>query len=189
MTLLTRNNPSLAEAQQAVPAGFLSPALKLQSPPPGKPVPESDDEVVPQEHERPRGRILLYWGCGASVRSGQPLTLDAASASAADFARFFQSRRATQRGTHSAAGRPVWPSKSDTRMVPAAASLAGEHTFTGTRRARGLQVPDPAAAGSDARTRICNRLTTPARPTCAGPQHPPRAPISPPRWVPARRKR
>ena len=32
VTLMTRANPSLAEAQQAVPAGFLSPALKLQSP-------------------------------------------------------------------------------------------------------------------------------------------------------------
>lgn len=104
VTLLTRNNPSLAEAQQAVPAGFLSPALKLQAPPPGKPVPESDEEVVPQEMERPRGRILLYWGCGATVRAGQPVVLDAASATAADFARVFQSRRATQRGTHSAAG-------------------------------------------------------------------------------------
>jgi hypothetical protein len=143
VTLLTRNNPSLAEAQQAVPAGFLSSALKLQAPPPGKPVPESDDEVLPQEHERPRGRILLYWGCGASVRNGQPLTLDAASASAADFARFFQSRRATQRGTHSAAGRPVWPSKSDARMVPAAASLAGEHAFTGNGVPEGFKFQIP----------------------------------------------
>jgi hypothetical protein len=143
VTLLTRNNPSLAEAQQAVPAGFLSPALKLQAPPPGKPVPESDDEVVPQDHERPRGRILLYWGCGANVRSGQPMTLDAASATAADFARFFQSRRATQRGTHSAAGRPVWPSKSDTRMVPAGASLAGEHAFTGNGVPEGFKFQIP----------------------------------------------
>ena len=32
VTLMTRANPSLSEAQQAVPAGFLSPALKLQAP-------------------------------------------------------------------------------------------------------------------------------------------------------------
>jgi hypothetical protein len=131
VTLMTRNNPSLADAQQTVPAGFLSPALKLQSPPPGRPVPESDEEVVPHEMERPRGRILLYWGCGASVRSGQPVVLDAATATAADFARVFQSRRATQRGTHSAAGRPVWPSKVDNRVVPAGASLVGEHAYSG----------------------------------------------------------
>lgn len=144
VTLLTRNNPSLAEAQQAVPAGFLSPALKLQAPPPGKPVPESDEEVVPQEMERPRGRILLYWGCGATVRAGQPVVLDAASATAADFARVFQSRRATQRGTHSAAGRPVWPSKTDSRMVPAGASLVGEHAFSGSGVPEGFRFQIPA---------------------------------------------
>ena len=32
VTLSTRNNPQLADAQQTVPPGFLSPALKLQSP-------------------------------------------------------------------------------------------------------------------------------------------------------------
>ena len=32
VTLTTRNNPQLAEAQQAVPPGFLSPQLRLQSP-------------------------------------------------------------------------------------------------------------------------------------------------------------
>ena len=145
VTLATRNNPTLAEAQQAVPAGFLSPALKLQAPPPGgKPVPDTDDEVVPQETERPRGRILMYWGCGATVRAGQPRVLDAATASATDFARFFQSRRATQRGAHSQSGRPVWPSKIDTRMVPATASLAGEHTFSGNGVPDGFRFQIPA---------------------------------------------
>ena len=145
VTLATRNNPALAEAQQAVPAGFMSPALKLQAPPPGgKPVPESDDEVVPQETERPRGRILMYWGCGATVRAGQPRVLDAATASAAEFGRFFQSRRATQRGAHSQSGRPVWPSKVDTRMVPAAASLAGEHAFSGNGVPEGFRFQIPA---------------------------------------------
>ena len=144
VTLFTRNNPSLAEAQQAVPAGFLSPALKLQAPPGGKAVPESDDEVVPHDTERPRGRFLLYWGCGATIRAGQPLVLDVATASAADFARNFQSRRATQRGTHSAAGRPVWPSKADTRMVPTNASLVGEHAFSGSGVPEGFRFQIPA---------------------------------------------
>jgi hypothetical protein len=144
VTLATRNNPALADAQQAVPAGFLSPALKLQAPPAAKPAPETEDDVVPHDTERPRGRILMYWGCGSTVRPGQPLVLDAASATAADFARFFQSRRATQRGAHSAAGRPVWPSKADTRMVPAGASLVGEHTFSGSGVPDGFRFQIPA---------------------------------------------
>ena len=134
VTLMTRANPSLSEAQQAVPAGFLSPALKLQAPKEVRtPAPrDDDDKVVEPDYERPKGKLLLYWGCGATVRPGQPKVLDMATASAADMAKFFVSRRATQRGTHSAVGRPVWPSPADTRMVPDNASLVGEHAFTGS---------------------------------------------------------
>lgn len=134
VTLATRRNPQLAEAEQQVPAGFMSPALQLRAPPqaPAPPAAERDDEVMPErEAERPKGRLLLYWGCGTEVRPGQPKVLDMASASATDLAQFFQSRRATQRGAHQAAGRPSWPNATDGRPVPAQASLAGEHAFSG----------------------------------------------------------
>ena len=147
VTLYTRNNPSLAEAQQAVPPGFLNPGLKLQAPreaPRSAPV-EDDDKVVEQSTERPKGRLLLYWGCGAAVAPGQPKVLDMASASAADLASFFVARRATQRGAHSAAGRPVWPNPADARMVPAGASLAGEHAFSGAGVPAGFRFQVPAA--------------------------------------------
>ncbi len=146
VTLMTRANPSLSEAQQAVPAGFLSPALKLQAPPGAKPTPrEDDDKVVEQDYERPKGKLLLYWGCGATVRPGQPKVLDMATASAADMAKFFVSRRATQRGTHSAVGRPVWPSPADARMVPENASLVGEHQFSGSGVPEGFRFQIQAA--------------------------------------------
>jgi hypothetical protein len=146
VTLYSRNNPSLAEAQLAVPASFLSPALKLQAPRETKAPPTADDESVDEpSYEKPRGKLLLYWGCGAAVRPGQPKVLDMASASAADLAAFFVSRRATQRGAHSATGRPVWPNPADARMVPDAASLVGEHAFSGTRVPEGFrfQIPTP----------------------------------------------
>ncbi len=147
VTLMTRANPSLSEAQQAVPAGFLSPALKLQSPKEVRtPAPrDDDDKVVEQDYERPKGKLLLYWGCGATVRPGQPKVLDMATASAADMAKFFVSRRATQRGAHSAVGRPVWPSPADERMVPDNASLVGEHTFTGSGVPEGFRFQIQAA--------------------------------------------
>jgi len=107
VTLYSRNNPSLAEAQQAVPTGFLSPALKLQAARDTKAPPTPDDEAVDEPgYEKPEGKLLLYWGCGSAVRPGQPKVLDMASASAAELAAFFVSRRATQRGAHSAVGRP-----------------------------------------------------------------------------------
>lgn len=90
-----------------------------------------DEEVVRQEFEPPKGKICLYWGCGDSVRQGQPKVLDMAKASPADYQKFFVSRSATQRGAHLADGRPSWPNEQDARLVPEGASLIGEHVFTG----------------------------------------------------------
>ncbi len=134
VTLYTSRNPSLAEAAQAVPAGTqLAPALKLIAPKidRGTPPPPGDETVVEPEYQRPKGRMSLYWGCGDTVRAGQPRVLDMASARPEDYQKFFVSRRATQRGTHLAAGRPVWPNEVDSRLVPANASLVGEHAFSG----------------------------------------------------------
>jgi hypothetical protein len=148
VTLYTRNNPQLAEAQQNVPAGFLSPPLKLQSPKETRgTAPDPGDEGVTEEptQERPKGRMLLYWGCGDKIRDGQPRVVDFATATPAELGRFFQSRRATQRGTHSAVGRPVWPSPADARLVPAQASLVGEHAFSGTGVPEGFRFQIGAA--------------------------------------------
>ena len=146
VTLHTRSNPALADADQAVPAGFLPGPLKLQAPKEARgKVPDNDDTVQEPEFERPRGKLLLYWGCGDTVRAGQPKVLDMASVSAADIGKFFVSRRATQRGTHSTPGRPVWPSPVDARMVPAGAALAGEHAFSGAGVPAGLRFQIPTA--------------------------------------------
>ena len=134
VTLYTSRNPSLAEGTQAVPAGTqLAPTLKLVSPTveKGKPPAPGDDTVVEHEYERPKGKMYLYWGCGDTVRAGQPRVLDMATAKPEDFGKFFTSRRATQRGAHSAPGRPIWPNEVDFRMVPDNASLVGDHAFTG----------------------------------------------------------
>ncbi|MBE2244188.1 MAG: hypothetical protein IAE86_15640 [Burkholderiaceae bacterium] len=132
VTLYTSRNPALAEATQAVPAGTqLAPSLKLVAPQaaPGKP--PTDDDVEEHDYERPKGKIYLYWGCGDAVRAGQPRVLDIATAAPQDFQKFFVARRATQRGAHSAAGRPSWPNAVDARMVPDNASLVGETAFSG----------------------------------------------------------
>jgi hypothetical protein len=68
-----------------------------------------------------------------------------ATAKPEDFGKFFTSRRATQRGAHSAAGRPLWPNEADSRMVPANASLVGEHAFSGQGVPEGFKFGIPAA--------------------------------------------
>jgi hypothetical protein len=145
VTLYTSRNPSLAEALQAVPAGTqLAPTLKLVAPKAAKPAP-LDDDVPPPEYERPKGKMYLYWGCSDTVRAGQPRVLDMATAKPEEYGKFFVSRRATQRGAHSAAGRPLWPNEPDARMVPPSASLVGEHAFSGQGVPDGFKFSIPAA--------------------------------------------
>ncbi len=145
VTVRSRANPNLDEAQQAVPEGFLNPALELKTPKNAPPPPRDEEEVRHEEPEKPKGRMLLYWGCGSEVRPGQPKVLDMATAGPGDFAKFFVGRSATQRGAHLAAGRPVWPNPDDSRMVPASASLQGEHAFSGKGIPDGFRFKIPAA--------------------------------------------
>lgn len=129
---LHTNRSSLAEALQAVPAGTqLAPTLKLQTPEWPKPPPPVTEGDQPTEwsYEPPQGKLVLYWGCSEAVRPGQPKVVDLSTATVAELGEFFESRRATQRGAHATFGRPVWPSKDDRRVLPAGASIAGEHSF------------------------------------------------------------
>ena len=133
VTLYTSRNPNLAEANQAVPAATqLAPSWRLQAPPQAKPAPAPrEDEEVPPQFERPKGKFILYWGCSETVRAGQPRVIDLATASPQEIAQYFQARRATQRGSHLAAGRPIWPSRDDRRSLPDGASIVGEHAYSG----------------------------------------------------------
>jgi hypothetical protein len=120
--------------------------LKLVSPQEQKsPPPPGDDTVIEPQYERPRGKLFLYWGCGETVRAGQPRVLDMATAAPAEFQQFFAGRRATQHGAHTAVGRPQWPNRADDRLVPDGSSLVGEHAFTGQGVPEGFRFNLPAA--------------------------------------------
>lgn len=85
VTLRARINPALDAAQQRVPEGFMAPALDLRTPKNAPAAPSSDDdEVSHQPPEKPQGRMLMYWGCGDTVRPGQPRVLDMATAKIED---------------------------------------------------------------------------------------------------------
>lgn len=135
VTLMTTRNPSLQEAVQAVPEGSkLAPTLQLKVLPDAKPAAheyKEGDIEEPAQQQQPKGKIKLYWGCGTTIRPGQPKVVDLATGTIGDLAEIFKGRRATQRGAHSAPGRPVWPNLTDKRLVPDGASLVGQHAFTG----------------------------------------------------------
>ncbi len=95
------------------------------------PVHERDEEP---EFQRPKGRMLIYWGCGEAVRPGQPVIVDFASMNTQDAARAFRGRAISrQRGPAPGRSRSygTWPNQEDSRAVPAAGSLVGEHSVSG----------------------------------------------------------
>jgi len=96
------------------------------------PVRERDDEE--REFERPKGRMLIYWGCGEKVRAGQPVIFDFANMNPQDAARAFRSV-AVSRPRGPAPGRNrtygTWPNQEDGRPVPANGSLKGDHVIAG----------------------------------------------------------
>lgn len=132
----TAKNPGLSEAKQMLPAGMLlGESLQLNAPIPEKaaPTPPVIVDESPREpsYEKPKGKISIYWGCSETVRPGQPRTLDVATASIDDYAKFFVMRGKTTKGARSEPGHPAWPNKIDDRKVPDNASLVGSHNFIG----------------------------------------------------------
>jgi hypothetical protein len=129
LALYTREKPAGTEGTHAIPAGqnmgASLPLFTVAKPVRGGTAPEGG------EQERPKGRLLLYWGCSETVRPGQPRILDMATAAPADFAKFFVGRYAPERGATSVAGHAIWPNEKDKQRVPANASLRGDHAVTG----------------------------------------------------------
>ncbi|OGA50623.1 MAG: hypothetical protein A3G25_08995 [Betaproteobacteria bacterium RIFCSPLOWO2_12_FULL_63_13] len=121
-------------AAHAVPPGLsMGQSLPLVTPRIERPAVRERDDGEPG-FERPKGRMLIYWGCGEKVRAGQPVILDFANMAPQDVSRAFRSR-AISRPRGPAPGRSrsygTWPNQEDPRPVPANASLIGEHVISG----------------------------------------------------------
>ena len=86
------------------------------------------------DRERPKGRMLLYWGCGESVRGGQPVVLDFARMAEGQMPPGVTSRRVAH-ASGPAFGRSRtygdWPNPEEPKAVPENASLRGDHLVKG----------------------------------------------------------
>ena len=119
------------QADHAIPPGMnMGPSLPLVTPE-RVPAPRAEREVP--EGVEPKGRMLIYWGCGENVRPGQPVIIDYAKVSQGQ-APQLASRRVA-RGTPPAFGRNRtygdWPNRENAKPVPADASIKGEHRVKG----------------------------------------------------------
>ena len=120
------------EASQAIPPGMrMGESLPL-IPPRAQPT-QTEPGDVPQEYQQhqPKGRILLYWGCGASVRAGQPRVIDLARAKPTDYAQAFAGRAVPDRGPRVGPAYALYPNERNQVSLSRDSSLVGEHQVRG----------------------------------------------------------
>jgi hypothetical protein len=119
-------------AEHLPPAGLQAgPSLPLVTPQVARATPASGG--LPANMQRPKGRMLIYWGCGERARPGQPLVIDFATMAAgkmpAAFANMPKAMTPPSPATHATYGE--WPNDRSRTRVPARGSLVGEHVVRG----------------------------------------------------------
>lgn len=128
--LLSRQKAANPEATHDIPPGQnMGPTLPLLLPR----VERETRRGGPGEetYEKPKARMLVYWGCGDEVRAGQPRIADTEKTSPQEFAQALSGRTPPNRGTPYGPGRAVWPNERDSKQVPSNSSLQGEHFVHG----------------------------------------------------------
>jgi hypothetical protein len=132
---LGSSQPAAGEprAQHDVPAALgMGPTLPLLTPQAARA--ERADRDLPEGMEKPKGRMLIYWGCGENARPGQPVIIDFAKVAQGQAPAGLTSRRVAVPASP-APGRNRtygdWPNREDSRAVPAAGSLRGDHLVKG----------------------------------------------------------
>ena len=133
IALYNRLKPGVEAAQLIPPGARMGDKLPLLPPPPAQPVKETEPSEVPEEYKRetPKGRILIYWGCGAEVRPGQPRIIDLARANPADFGTAFAGRFAPDRGARVGPGFVLFPNERNRVSLSRESSLVGDHQIQG----------------------------------------------------------
>ncbi len=122
-------------ATHAIPPSMaMGPSLALKTPPPARAGTVSRE---PEDFERPKGRILLFWGCGETARPGQPVVIDFANLAAGQIPPgLFAGERIRIARPPSPTTWPTyggWPNddRPSREAIPAGASLVGAHSVSG----------------------------------------------------------
>lgn len=117
-------------AEHLVPAGLRAgPSLPLVTP---QRMPAVETGPWHGKMEKPKGRLLIYWGCGDRARPGQPVVIDFASMMAGKMPPAFATVRPLMgpaAGGYATYGE--WPNQRSAKPVPAAGSLVGDHVVRG----------------------------------------------------------
>lgn len=117
-------------AEHLPPAGLgAGPSLPLVSPLRQAPAPSG-----PWQMEKPKGKMLIYWGCGEKAGPGQPVVLDFAQLAAGQKPPAFTSITIQPQippGPDRNTTYGEWPNQRSRTVVPANGSLIGDHVVRG----------------------------------------------------------
>lgn len=125
--------PPDPEATHDIPPGQkMGNTLPLLIPEKAKPVRE--DEAEEPTYEKPKFRMLMYWGCSETVRQGQPKVIDTEKMSMVEFGRAMAARTGSRQyppAARSGWTYADWPNRKHHKEVPKDSSLQGEHFVHG----------------------------------------------------------
>jgi hypothetical protein len=137
LRLSSRDKPAGApEANHFIPTGMaMGQSLPLLTPEQLKTVASGGGDMG--SYEKPKGRMLIYWGCGEHAAAGQPTVIDFATMAAGKIPPGFEALAKMGRAmgrmsmheptAENSAAFGEWPNIKDSRTVPATASLLGAH--------------------------------------------------------------
>jgi hypothetical protein len=139
--LVLRLGSTLAPAGGAPKADhFMPPAMRLGASVPLYTPPPPGPGKLPQpgqpEFKRPKGRLLIYWGCGAKAGPGQPVVLDFSRLAAGQVPpNLFTANVPVERGPSIDTSRTYgnWPNAMERKpkKIDRGASLLGDHRIAG----------------------------------------------------------
>ena len=125
----THKGSGTPEAQHQIPPGMnMGPALPLLAPPPAQRGEQYDEDKLP---EKPKARMLVYWGCGDTIRPGQPRVADTEKMTLQQFGQALVSRSPPDRWSAIRNAQYRWPNEREPKQVPANASLRGDQLVRG----------------------------------------------------------
>jgi hypothetical protein len=125
----TQKPSGTPEAQHAIPPGMnMGRALPLLPPAAvqGGRMPDEEGTM-----EKPKARLLVYWGCGDAIRPGQPKVADTEKMTMQQFGQAMSGRAPPDRASAIRNAQLRWPNEREPRQVPANASLRGDQLVQG----------------------------------------------------------
>jgi len=116
------------------PVAKLGKSVPLISPQPSTAPRREPDEELPRDFQRPKGRLLIFWGCGETAPKGQPVVIDFAKLSAGQVPPdLFAGALPRDRSVTLANSRTYgdWPNAAERKTLSADSSVLGDHRIAG----------------------------------------------------------